>query len=197
MTWLIIGVILLAAFGPVLWLVPSKRDRRLSALRQRALHEGLVVELRRLPKLDAAAEDRVSAGGKVRDPLIECMAYSRTLPRRLRVLTGWRVLRHPAQDEFGDIPFGWVIDPTLRGVRAQAAREVEALVGWLAQWLEELPEDVIGVEMSVTAISVYWLEKAPGNEATVAQLGALLGQFEERVLALDQRKQDEVGPDDS
>jgi hypothetical protein len=74
MTWLIIGLILLAAFGPVLWLVPSRKDRHLSALREQARLEGLVVELRRLPKLQPSAHERVTAGGRVKKPVQECAA---------------------------------------------------------------------------------------------------------------------------
>ena len=47
MTWLLIILVLVVAFGPVLWLVPSKRDKRLAALRSRARSAGLIVEMRR------------------------------------------------------------------------------------------------------------------------------------------------------
>ena len=57
MTWLLIILVLVVAFGPVLWLVPSKRDKRLSALRSRARSEGLIVEMRRIPKPNPAPED--------------------------------------------------------------------------------------------------------------------------------------------
>ena len=61
MTWLLIILVLVVAFGPVLWLVPSKRDKRLSALRSRARAEGLIVEMRRIPKPDPAPRATRSA----------------------------------------------------------------------------------------------------------------------------------------
>jgi hypothetical protein len=64
--WIIIIVIMLVAFGPLMWLRPSRRERRQAALRQRAYQEGMRVELRRLPKREPAPEERLSASGRAR-----------------------------------------------------------------------------------------------------------------------------------
>ena len=186
MTWLIIGVILLAAFGPVLWLLPSPRDRHLSALRQQARKEGLVVELRRLPKLDAAPEERVSAGGKLREPLVECMAYSHVLGRRLQMLGAWRVLRYD-QEPDEKIPQGWIIDPVMRAARP----EVDRVREWLQPLLSALPEDVVALEFTGSAVGAYWLENASASVATVTELGSLLAKFGEQMRVLDADLQDE------
>jgi hypothetical protein len=193
MSWLIIGVILLAAFGPVLWLMPSKRDRYLSGLRQQARLDGLIVELRHLPKLDPAPEDRVSAGGKLREPLVDCASYSHMFPRRLRVLGGWRLLRSPGADEGSDIPAGWVIDPGMRAARSEVAEILDCLL----PLLPELPEDVIGVELSAAAATIYWLEKSGASPGTVTHFSDVLRQFGEQLMALDQLREDDLSRDDS
>ena len=109
MSWLIITVVLLIAFGPVLWLIPSQRDKRLAALRLAARQAGLNVEIEHLPKLNASAEERVSAGGVIRDPVVECAAYSHMLERRLYLLPHWRLLKD-AQGDDGPVP-GWTFNP--------------------------------------------------------------------------------------
>ena len=186
MTWLIIGVILLAAFGPVLWLLPSPRDRHLSALREQARKEGLVVELRRLPKLDPAPEERVSAGGKVREPVVECMAYSHMLGRRLQALGAWRLLRFAAEPD-EKIPQGWTIDPAMRVARP----EVDRVRDWLQPLLLALPEDVVGLEFTGSAVAAYWLESASASVATVTELGSRLAEFGDQLQSLDAALQDE------
>jgi hypothetical protein len=190
MTWIIIGLILLAAFGPVLWLVPSKRDRHLSALRDEARREGLVVELRRLPKLNPTADERVTAGGRVKEPTIECTAYTRTLRRRLVVLPAWRLLR--SEDGIRALP-GWVFDP-----EGKAAGEAfRASLDCLRGLFDGLPRDVIGVELSARALIVFWLEGRSAERSTVTEISNLLTAAGEDLLALDERLQVPADDEDS
>ena len=108
MSWMLIALLLLVAFGPVLWLVPSKRDRRLTALRARARAEGMLVEIRRLPKPDPTPQDRVSSGGKVRDPVIETASYGYPMKRKLTHLPTWRVVRRAVESQSAHDPLpGW------------------------------------------------------------------------------------------
>ena len=76
MTWLIIIIILIVAIGPVLYLIPSAKDKRLEQLRTSARKQGLTVKLHQLPKLDPSADERVSPSGEIRTPTISCVGYS-------------------------------------------------------------------------------------------------------------------------
>jgi len=182
-TWILIAVVLLIAFGPVLWLVPSRKDRRLAALRERARSEGLVVDIRRLPKRDAAPEERVSAGGQVRDPVIECAAYGRLFGKKLRYLPGFRLLRAPA--EGAPDPFaGWQYDERPKG---EGRAHLEAELSRLRDALERLPSDVIGFEIGSRGAFAYWLEKPGSTVESVAGLAAVLGDLEAQLIALDAR----------
>lgn len=190
MTWLIIALILLAAFGPVLWLVPSRRDRQLSALREQARREGLVVDLRRVPKLDPSADERVTAGGRVKQPTIECAAYARTLRRRLILLPAWRLLRGDGPPQ---VRRGWQFDPALKA----AGPEFQASMQRLDDLFEALPEDVIGVELSPRALILYWLESRTAEPETVTRLSDMLTHAQQELLALDEQLQRACGDDDS
>ena len=189
MSWLLIGVILLAAFGPVMWLLPSKRDRHLTALRQQARLEGLVVELRQLPILHPSAEERVSAGAKQRNPVVECAAYSYRLPRRLKLVDGWRLRR----DQPGTVAPGWVGDPALTDPRAALAEVSQ----WLGDWLAALPDDAIALELRPVSVDVYWLEKSSHDVQSVTSIAAQLLAIGGEFAALDVRKIAELTDEDS
>jgi len=180
-TWIVIVVVLLVAFGPVLWLVPSKRDRRLTALRGRARTEGLVVEIRHLPKLDWRPEDRVSAGGKVREPVIECAAYSLRFGRRLGHLPGWRVLRVATDGPPDPFP-SWRYDQRPKG---EGRRYLEQMLEPVRRTLAGLPDDVAGFEVNSTGLSVYWLERPGSHPDTVSELAAGLRALEAALGALE------------
>lgn len=181
MTWLLIILVLVVAFGPILWLVPSKRDKRLTAMRSRARSEGLIVEMRRIPKPNPAPEDRVSSGGKVRDPVVECASYGLPLARGLKYLPGWRLVRKAPEN--GPDPFlQWQYDVRPKGdgreFLDQLLPKVEEIVG-------QLPVDVVALELSARMVLAYWLEKPGSTEENVPSLAADLRAFAESIGALE------------
>ena len=189
MTWIIIGFVLLVAFGPVFWLLPSKRDRRLSTLRSKALAQGLVVELRRLPKLNPEPEERVSAGGKIREPVIECAAYLWNMTDKLRFLPEVRILRGthgtPA------LP-GWVFDPE----RKPRQDHLEELLNTLANYTETFPVDVIGIEISDRQLTCYWRESPGSGVQLVTTMATNLQRLGEDLHGVDEGlASDYLGPD--
>ena len=202
MTWIIITLILLAAFGPVLWLVPSKRDRQLSGLRDQARREGLVVELRKVPKLNPTADERVSAGGRVKEPVIDCTAYIHTLRRRLSYLPGWRLLRGqdghqpPGQHYRAPRP-GWAFDPELKPDLAAGRDAFDASLAGLENFFEGMPGDVVAVELGARSLVVYWLESRRAERATVTALSELMRAADERLRAADDQFQPLPDDDDS
>ena len=86
MVWIVIALVLIAAVGPVFYLLPTKASRRQAALRTAARQAGLVVEIASVPKPDAQAAELVSSGGEPRDAKIDCAAYR--LPLRAPVGAG-------------------------------------------------------------------------------------------------------------
>ncbi|MGE0623293.1 MAG: hypothetical protein AB7I04_24300 [Pseudomonadales bacterium] len=181
MTWILIILVLVIAFGPVLWLVPSRRDKRLAALRSRARSEGLLVDMRRLPKRDPTAEERVSAGGTIRKPVVECAAYGRMLAKKLRYLPGFRLRREPAAgapDPFAD----WQYDQRPAG---EGRSHLPAVLSRFEAVLNRLPGDVIAVELDTRSIFLYWLETPVSTVDSVSELASLLADLEADLLALD------------
>lgn len=188
MTWVIIGLILVAAFGPVLWLKPSGRDKRLTALRGAARDAGLTVDIKPLLKLNPSAQERVSAGGESRDSSRLVARYSRHLEKPLRVVSGWQIFQQtedlsPLRPTINVAP-GWVFDPTL---------DFPPSSGWPASLeenlpkVQELPKGILGIVLERRLVGVYWDENASANAADVAILGEVLEAIERQLLALDER----------
>lgn len=187
MVWVIIVLILIVAFGPILWLMPSRRERRLSALRQRAYRHGMRVDLRRLPGRDVAPEERVTAGGRALDTSREHAAYVMPLERRLRMLPGWRVLR--GGQGTSAVP-GWTFEP---GKRPDHPR-LGVMLDTLTPFLAGLPDDVAAVECDAHTLSAYWLEGPGTTPDRVDDLAARLGDAAGRLVALDARLLEDAEP---
>jgi hypothetical protein len=183
--WIIIIVILLVAFGPLMWLRPSARERRQSALRQQAYKEGMRVELRRLPKRDPDPEERVSASGRVRELDADAPAYVYPLPSRLRMLPKWRLVR--GDDGMPAYP-GWVFEP---GRRPDHPR-LQEMLGVLAPVITVLPDDVLAVECDPQNLAGYWLEGPGTGPERVTDLAVRLGSGARALVDLDQRLRAEV-----
>lgn len=156
LVWIIIGIVLVAAVGPVFWLLPSKRDRVQGQLRSSARRAGLVVEIAALPKVDARAEERVSAGGKARDPTVDCVAYRLALTRPMPNAPAWLLLRSDRENRYLT---GWTtLSPPSRLPAMQAAywRDIAAV-------LNGLPGGCSAVEADTRRISWYGRERLNGN----------------------------------
>jgi len=188
MTWLIIGLVLLAAFGPVLWLKPSKRDKRLTQLRTQARQAGLTVDIKPLPQLNPQSHERVSAGGRLRESnqLIAC--YSRTMVKPLQLVAGWRLHQldpsTPTTRPSIEVAPGWFFDP----------QEVyPPCDGWPASKdiilpiIANLSEKILAVEIGSRSVGVYWSENAAATRLSVPNLASTLTTCEQAILELDRQ----------
>ena len=163
---IIVGI-LIVAFGPILYVLPSKRDRRLAALRAEARRLGLTVELKPVRNPDAAAVERVTAGGRSRQPEHASARYALTLDRLPGAAPPWRLLRSAR---------GWIVDEGM-----------DLPEGWLDQLrplIETLPDDVVAVDFGGRDLGCYWLER-PGSETeAVANIKGALASIGGQVAAL-------------
>ena len=184
MTWLIVGGLLLLAFAPVLWLLPTKRDRQLVALREQARRAGLVVEVTALPKRVARAEERVGADGVARQATRPCSAYRLPTPKPWRRAPGWFLLR----DAAGATPLsGWVQHAEVPLPRAVDADYWDAIADAVAG----LEDHCLALEVTQSAASWYWSENLSTWEA-----GELVSEIARRLRAialLQTRRDDSIG----
>ncbi len=185
LTWIIITLLLLAAVGPVFYFMPSRKDRRLAALRQQALLDGLSVEMVEVTNPNPTAQERVTAGGVVRKPVIACARYSLPMRRSVKHLPAWRWLRDP---ESTSPIAGWSVDAEYdNGAdHPEQAAAVERATS-------VLPDDCIAVEVSDRFVGCYWLERAPAEPATVTGVAEALKALSLRRIELGNEL---LAPDD-
>ena len=163
---IIVGV-LIVAFGPILYVLPTKKDRRLAALRAQARQLGLTVSLKPVRNPDAAPEDRVTAGGRLRVPMHASARYALALDQMRDEAPPWRLLRSTRgwiADEGMDLPAGWLDS--------------------LQPLIETLPDDVVAVDCGGRDLGCFWLERPTADTAAVDKLKESLASIGSEVATL-------------
>lgn len=177
MTWLIIVLVVAMIVGPVMYLVPSAKDKRLTALRAAARQAGLTVQLTNVAKLDPADSERVSAGGMHRQPTVACTAYQLPVTRRLVGFESLMLIKMPPHPTVTttEVLDGWSLDANTsrQAWTGYAANPENASL--LATAIAELPGDALAVGLDKRFVACFWLEKAdPQGEAVANILGILV-----------------------
>ena len=171
MVWIVIVLALALAFGPVLYLLPTRKDRRLAAMRLEARRQGLLVELKPVCKLDADASERVTAAGEKRSPLHSSVVYAMPVRSTLDWVRPWRLLRSQRR--------GWQFDAEFE------AQPPPDLLPALGADLEDLPDDAVALEFAGGTLACYWLERFPADPGTVKALKITLTAIGERLVSMD------------
>ena len=196
MTWIIIILVIAVVLGPIMYLVPSARDKRLTALRAAARRSGLTVKISTAPKLDPTAAERVTAGGKVLDPHWSCTAYQIPMMQNLADVGEMMLLKIPAQPtvEIDEVVPGWSLhDGSSRSGGSQeegANREfwsrysaVEASVDLLKRALAQLPDDALALSIDSRLIAVFWRERAAADSSAVEDIHGSLHELKDDLCA--------------
>lgn len=163
MVWILVVAVLALTVGPILWLLPSRRQRQLEKWRTSARQHGLVVEQASIEHADAPPEERVSAGGVPRPAQRQCIAYRLPLQPPLDAAPRWRLVK--AEPGSPELP-GWLLAvPPLPTAPADYWPRLRPL-------LDALPGGCIGVEAAPRAISWLGLETAEDDaiDTTVARV---------------------------
>ena len=159
MAYVIILIVLLIIIGPILAVLPSKRQKEQMQKRQTAMKAGISVNLTRIDDPDPDPEKYLSNTGKPLERVLALIAYRLPhLPsgRRRHEACDWaleRRLKRTAGSDDSDLPSGWCWGNT------QPASLPVALLEYLHRAIAGLPDDVVRVEARKNIISVYWKER--------------------------------------
>lgn len=159
MKWFIIALVTASLIGSVMWVMPSPRQRHQAELRLRARKLGIQVRLARvaLPRAQGEMEGEVCTTPAYRIPRTN-------LDRRERDnWSGWEVLRVETLNNDGLIEH-WSWSRRADTLPAAALEQINRL-------LEQLPDDVLGVESTPLSLTFYWDER--GDVSRLEQLHAL------------------------
>lgn len=172
MVWIVIIAVLAVAIGPILWLLPSRRQRQLEKWRTAARRHGLVVEVTHVEHADAPPEERVSAGGTPRPAERQCIAYRLPLLPPLEDAPCWQLMKsEPGSPE---LP-GWLLPTRPPKLPTPPADYWPRLL----PLLDALPGGCIGVEATPRAISWFGLETAEDDA-----IDAAVGQIRDGLAAI-------------
>ncbi|HTK98292.1 MAG TPA: hypothetical protein VL379_09735 [Pseudomonadales bacterium] len=177
MTWLIIIVALFAAFGPLLWMMPSRADRRLAKMRARARTHGIHVEITQLDDLDAEPQARVTSGGVKLEPKVMCAAYRLGMRRLARAAPQWKILRKSGANDGPIDGWIWATRPAGDSTYWQEVGEV----------LRALPSDALACATDASEVTCWWRERTTAEDAetSVDRLHAVLQNLAEIQLLAD------------
>ena len=168
MEWFVIFLALGVAIGPMLYLMPTDRDRHVAALRAQAKKMGYTVQLDKVLKLDPDDQERVTAGGGVRHPAVSCARYQLPLGVTLNQLAPLTLMRIPARLT---LPIERLSDNW--GVLLHEPAQQKGLVQWrhlpaaIAETTvvpQQLPDDVLGVHFDKRFVAAFWMEKSPTTQ---------------------------------
>jgi uncharacterized membrane protein len=177
MAWLFILLGLVLVLGPVLYLMPTRRDREQAMLRSCARAAGLIVELATLHKVDSEAHERVSASAQPRQPRIQCVRYGLPMGSPLSGLPEIHLVRGRNSD--------WRADPEYPAVAN------DGLLLLLQPLLGSLPDSARGLAVTASLVWVYWLESLDGTASgqdRVNQIRLVMVTIRDRVTEWHARR---------
>ena len=169
MEWFVIFLALGVAIGPMLYLMPTDRDRHIAGLRALAKKMGYTVQLDKVLKLDADDRERVTAGGGVRHPAVACARYQLPLGVTLNQLPPLTLMRIPVRltmpierltDEWGVL----LHEPAQQKGLAQW-RHLAPVIAETTAVLQQLPDDVLGVHFDKRFVAAFWMETNTADHA--------------------------------
>lgn len=174
MHWLIFVLILVMVIGPIMYMVPTERDKRLMQLRMKARQLGMNIEISTLPKLDPTADERVTASGQVKSPTFSCSGYQLPVSNDDALAT-FRLQRIPQSPTMlvNEVA-GW------HATTADGSEQIR-LSGDLAgleNFLRSLPDTWSAVALDARFLTCFWDEKASADSDILESMVEVLREFE-------------------
>jgi hypothetical protein len=183
MGWLIAIFVIAMVVGPIMYLKPTGKEKRLSGLRLAARVAGLNVKLATIPRLDPEPADRVSAGGKFKQPGLSCATYQLNFSADVPVNLDVRFLRIPEKPTVPVVETfqEWMLDPgSTSSWQTHATPNIERALELV---LRGAPSYCIAFSVNSRFLSCYWLERAPEDGPEVAEIREFLQAAESQIQA--------------
>ncbi len=179
MTWIIIGLVLVLAIGPAMYLLPSAKDKRHMMLREAARKHGLMVQITTLPKLDPTDSERVTAGGRTLEPRRSCANYQLPVGQRLHGAGEVLLVKMPEAPTMpvNEVLPGWSLDSGSDSGFWRRLTAIPDVRGLMIAHLGALPDGTYGCALNERYVSCYWNEGVGADAASVAAIQAELEGF--------------------
>ena len=141
--WVIVaGFALLMVLGSIVWIMPSKRDRRIARLRQAAILKGVRVKLMDFPVINMS--------GRVEEASVSGAAYSLCDFDFSGVHAGWMLIRNLGEAEESPEGWGWYINQSSLP---------EPVISHISHLLEKYQDQLLAVSILSGSVSLGWNEQ--------------------------------------
>ena len=165
LAWAVIPLVLMIVAAPILYVLPTGRDKYLTALRIMAKKSGCLVKMASLDKVDADGSELVRSSGRVVQPKYQLMSY--TWPIQSKADFHHSFLFRRISDRIPQSisrlseDWGLVVETT----QINGAAEPDNRVSFLDKYANELinifqalPLDVQGLSIDSKRLVIFWNE---------------------------------------
>ena len=165
LAWAVIPLVLLIVAAPIFYILPTSRDKYLTALRLRAKNSGCLVKMVSLDKLDVNESELVRSSGRVVQPKSQLMSYTRLIQSKVDFHHSFLFRRIsdriPQSISRLSKDWGLVMETTSVNGTAEPDNRVSFLDKYaneLISIFQALPLDVQGLSIDQKRLVIFWNE---------------------------------------
>ena len=165
LAWAVIPLVLLIVAAPIFYILPTSRDKYLTALRLRAKNSGCLVKMVSLDKLDVNESELVRSSGRVVQPKSQLMSYTRLIQSKVDFHHSFLFRRIsdriPQSISRLSKDWGLVMETTSVNGNAEPDNRVSFLdkyANQLISMFQALPLDVQGLSIDQKRLVIFWNE---------------------------------------
>ena len=165
LAWAIIPLVLMIIAAPIFYVLPTSRDKYLSALRLRAKNSGCLVKMASLDKLDANESELVRSSGRLVQPKYQLMSYTRLIQSKVDYHHSFlfRRISDRTPQSISRLSKDWGLVMETAQVNGTAepdnrASFLDKYVNELISIFQALPLDVQGLSIDSKRLVIFWNE---------------------------------------
>ena len=165
LAWAVIPLVLLIVAAPIFYVLPTSRDKYLTALRLRAKNSGCLVKMVSVDKLDVNEAELVRSSGRVVQPKSQLMSYTRLIQSKVDFHHSFLFRRisdrTPQSISRLSKDWGLVMETTSVNGTAEPDNRISFLDKYaneLISIFQALPLDVQGLSIDQKRLVIFWNE---------------------------------------
>jgi Mg2+ and Co2+ transporter CorA len=165
LAWAIIPLVLMIVAAPIFYVLPTSRDKYLTALRLRAKYSGCLVKMASLDKLDVIESELVRSSGRVVQPKYQLMSYTRLIQSKVDFHHSFlfRRISDRTPQSISRLSKDWGV--VIETTQINRTAEPDSRVSFLDKYAKELirifqalPLDVQGLSIDSKRLVIFWNE---------------------------------------
>ena len=165
LAWAVIPLVLMIVAAPIFYVLPTSRDKYLTALRLKAKNSGCLVKMASLDKLDVNESELVRSSGRVVQPKYQLMSYTRLIQSKVDFHHSFlfRRISDRTPQSISRLSKDWGI--FMKTTQINGIAEPDIRVSFLDKYENELfsivqalPSDVQGLSIDSKRLVIFWNE---------------------------------------